>query len=86
MMVVMTRGISDAMEGNFKFFNEVMIAFNRYSNKDWGDLCEEDKAMNEYALTHNERIFAHYKTSKGSVYIITECDRSVTTILFADEY
>lgn len=85
-MVVMTRGISDAMEGNFRFFNEVMTAFNRYSNKDWGDLCEEDRAINEYALTHNERILARYDTSKGPIYIITEWDRSVTTILLADEY
>ena len=84
-LVVMTSGISDAMEGDFKFFNEVMIAFNRYSNKDLGTLCDEDKAMNEYAITHNERIFARYNTSKGPIYIITEWDRSVTTILFADE-
>lgn len=84
--VVMTRGISDAIENNFKFFNEVMIAFNRYVNNDWGNLCEEDKAINKYALTHNARILARYETSEGPIYIITEWDRSVTTILFVDEY
>ena len=85
-MVVMTKGISDAMEGNFKFFNEVMIAFNRYVDCDWGDLCDEDKATNEDALKNGYRLFAKYKTSEGPIWIITEWDRSMTTILFPDEY
>jgi hypothetical protein len=84
--VVMTRGVSDTMEGNFKFFNDVMIAFNRYINCDWGDLCEEDKASNDYALEHGQRLLGKYPTSGGSIYIITEWDRSITTILFPDEY
>lgn len=84
--IVMTKGISDAMEGNFKFFNEVMVALDRYSNHDWGYLCEEDKRANEDALIHDGQIFAKYSTSEGSIYIITEWDRSVTTVLFPSEY
>jgi hypothetical protein len=84
--VVMTRGVSDTMEGNFKFFNEVIIALDRYSNCDWGDLCGEDKQANEYALKHDLRLLGKYSTSEGPIYIITEWDRSVTTILFPDEY
>lgn len=41
---------------------------------------------NDIALTNGERILGAYNTSQGKVYIITECDRSTTTILFADEY
>jgi hypothetical protein len=84
--VVMTRGVSDTMEKSFEFFNEVTIAFNRYANCDWGDLCEEDKQSNEYALKNDLRLLGKYSTSEGPIYIITEWDRSVTTILFPDEY
>ena len=84
--VVMTCGINAALEKSFKFFNDVMIAFNRYQNCDWGELCEEDKAINEDALKYGNRLFAKYETSEGPIYIITEWDRSVTTILFPDEY
>ena len=50
-------------------------------------MCEEDKQMNDEAIkSGNDRILAAYETSKGNIYIITEHDRSATTILFADEY
>ena len=43
--------------------------------------------MNDEAVrSGNNRILASYETSKGKIYIITEYDRSATTILFADEY
>jgi hypothetical protein len=84
--VVMTRGVSDAMEKSFEFFNDVLIALNRYSSCDWGDLCAEDKAANQEALECGYRLLGKYPTSEGPIYIITEWDRSVTTILFPDEY
>lgn len=50
-------------------------------------MCEEDKQMNDEAVrSGNNRILASYETSKGKIYIITEHDRSATTILFANEY
>lgn len=50
-------------------------------------MCDEDKEMNDNALrTGTARVLAAYDTSEGRVYIITEQDRSYTTILFADEY
>jgi hypothetical protein len=84
--IVMTRGICDTAEGNFKFFNDVMVALDRYSRGDWGELDGEDKQANDYALKHDERLLGKYPTSEGPIYIITEWDRSVTTILFPDEY
>ena len=59
---------------------------NKYCNKDWGDTCKEDCEYNNDALINEDRIFAKYKTSVADVFIITEWDRSVTTILFASEY
>ena len=59
----------------------------RYKNQDWGNLCEEDKKLNDEAIkTGNGRILAAYETSKGKIYIITESDISATTILFSEEY
>ena len=83
---VMTRGIADAMESE-DFAKEVHKAFARYITCDWGELGEEDSEMNNSAVQNNDdRILAKYDTSEGAIYIITEWDRSVTTILFTDEY
>ncbi len=84
--VYMTRGIAATIDKNPLFRSEIKSAFYRYLGHDWGDLCLEDKELNEEALRIEERILALYNTSQGKVYIITEWDRSVTTILFADEY
>ena len=85
--VVMTNGINSKMAENKKFSDEIMSCFKKYMVCDWGDMCNEDKEMNDNALrTGTARVLAAYNTSEGRVYIITEQDRSYTTILFADEY
>ena len=84
---VATRGIVEAISESEAFSEEVGKAFRKYISCDWGDMCAEDKDLNENAVKYgNRRIFAAYKTSKGKIYIITEWDRSYTTILFANEY
>lgn len=84
---VWTRGINEKVSDSAKFSKEVLNAMKRYKNHDWGDLDAEDKQMNDDAIKYgNDRILAAYNTSEGEIYIITEWDRSVTTILFADEY
>lgn len=84
---VMTRGISEAIEETPGFKNEVFGAFARYIKCDWGEMSKDDKDMSDSAVKNNDdRIFAAYDTSKGKIYIITEYDRSATTILFEDEY
>ena len=55
----------------------------RYCKKDWGDIPEEDKRMNDL---DDDRIVARYNSKHGDIYIITEWDRSYTTILFTNEY
>lgn len=85
--VVQTRGIATACEEDDNFNLEVHKAFYRYLKGDWGDLGDEDKALNDSAVENNDdRILASYKLSKGKIYIITEWDRSYTTVMFADEY
>lgn len=58
----------------------------RHEAGDWGDLCREDKAANKRALKSGERVLSCYPSEHGKVYVITEWDRSLTTVLFAEEY
>jgi hypothetical protein len=59
----------------------------RHVNRDWGDLDEDDRKENEYSLEHGFRLLSAYKTNAGDrVWIITEADRSVTTLLLPEEY
>lgn len=59
----------------------------RHVAGDWGDISPEDRPLNDAALLHGERLLSAYADSKGTKYwIITEADRSATTILLPDEY
>ena len=60
---------------------------SRHLRGDWGDLCPEDKAENELSLKHGFRLMSSYRISDGeNLWIITEADRSVTTLLLPAEY
>jgi hypothetical protein len=58
----------------------------RHVTGDWGDLSDEDKQENNYAVNNSLRILSSYGTGDTELWIITEADRSVTTILRPDEY
>ena len=59
----------------------------RHQTGDWGDLCDEDKQENELSVENGFRIFSAYELKTGvKVWVITEWDRSVTTILLPEEY
>lgn len=64
------------------------VLLGRHLSGDWGDLDREDKAHNERALkSGQERIFSSYQvTADLKIWIITEWDRSVTTVLLPEEY
>lgn len=62
-------------------------ALARHVNGDWGDICEEDEGLNDEALVCGARIFSVYKNASGrKFWIITEHDRSYTTILLPEDY
>lgn len=66
---------------------ELMAALRRHMSCDWGDVCEEDWKANDRALRNGERLLSSYLTENGKKFwIITEADRSVTTILLPEEY
>ncbi|HEV2294574.1 MAG TPA: hypothetical protein VGR35_12025 [Tepidisphaeraceae bacterium] len=59
----------------------------RHARGDWGIVDEEDKRANERALREGTRLFSAYLLRNGTkVWIITEADRSATTVLLPDEY
>jgi hypothetical protein len=65
----------------------VQMALERHHNGDWGDVCEHDRRENEIALTEGARLFSVYRDrSSTKFYIITEADRSVTTVLLPEDY
>jgi len=59
---------------------------NRHQIGDWGNLCDEDKAANNVALGNWTRLFSAYIVQDVKFWVITEADRSVTTILLPCEY
>lgn len=83
---VATTGVHCKMQEDKGFDSFVKRSLERYSNCDWGDTCEEDKLENEKSLKNGERILAVYEHGDDTIWIITEWDRSVTTILFPSEY
>ena len=55
--------------------------------RNWGELCQHDWKENEVGLTQGQRLFSRYKDRGGTYfYIITEHDRSVTTVLLTGDY
>ena len=84
---VMTQAI--AAELSSLGLDEMAIAeyLHRHANGDWGDLHKADIEMNNTALTAGGRILSSYKdTPIGKIWILTEWDRSVTTVMFPSDY
>lgn len=87
--LVQTRGVAERRFTNNKFDEHVRKSLSRYMQGDWGELCLDDKAQNDEALESGDRILASYihpAYPDFKIWIITEYDRSVTTILFPHEY
>ncbi len=67
--------------------DDVGTALANHTHGDWGDVCPEDRTANEQALAYGGRLFSVYHDAGGvKFWIITEADRSATTILLPDDY
>jgi hypothetical protein len=65
----------------------VRVSLGRHLSGDWGDLDPHDYAANERALVDGSRLLSAYRDVRGTTFwIITEADRSATTILLPEEY
>jgi hypothetical protein len=58
----------------------------RHASGDWGDLDGYDRRENELSLKHGWRVVSSYPVGEKTIWIITEADRSVTTVLLPEEY
>lgn len=79
-----TPGAQEALD----IAGETAIQFlRRHMSADWGEVSEDDAQENELSLSEGFRLLSSYRTSKGQkIWIITEADRSSTTILLPSEY
>jgi hypothetical protein len=82
--VVATPGANDALETHNI---QPLTLLQRHVTGDWGDVCEEDAQSNTDAVTYGDRILSSYTIApKVRIWVITEWDRSVTTLLLPSEY
>ena len=66
---------------------DVLGALGRHALGDWGDVCEEDRQENNFSLPRYLRLLSVYHDRNGTKFwVITEADRSATTVLLPDEY
>ncbi len=79
---VITPGALEAIAGD-----EVAAAMSRHQRGDWGLVGEQDRAENDLSLKEGFRLLSVYATATGvRFWIITDADRSATTVLLPDEY
>lgn len=82
--ILITPGAIEALEEAGQMPNEFL---DRHARCDWGNVDEHDRRENELSLEQGFRLLSAYKTTKGErLWIITEADRSATTILLPSEY
>ena len=81
------RTVITANAQNTLHSEDVYACLCRHQSGDWGDVCKEDNQANEGALKHGGRLLSVYHDRQGTKFwIITEADRSVTTILLPEDY
>ena len=82
--LVATPGALAALE---KTGQKAMEFLSRHVRGDWGELPEEDEAANQFSLEKGFPLLSSYRTTANDkIWVITEADRSHTTLLLPDEY
>ena len=81
--IVFTAGAIDSLSED-----DIFDGLSRHFSGDWGELCGEGRAENERSLREGHRLFSAYRSKEGKVrfWVITEHDRSATTVLLPMEY
>jgi hypothetical protein len=82
--VVATPGAVSALE---EARDTALAYLRRHESGDWGDVPPEDREENEFSIKNGFRLLSSYKLmDETKIWIITEADRSMTTILLPEEY
>ncbi len=83
--LVITPGAKEAI--GTEHLTELLEAiFEKHACCDWGDIGEEDKQANDESVENGDRILSAYNIGDTRIWIITEYDRSATTVLLPEEY
>ncbi|EGU42435.1 hypothetical protein [Vibrio scophthalmi] len=84
--VFITQGINQLLSSAYLspvFLNPCLF---RHMGGDWGCICDDDKRCNDEATKTGDRILSEYLFSGQRIWIITEADRSMTTVMLPSEY
>ena len=66
---------------------DIPVAMARHAAGDWGEVCEADRRENNFSVERGFRILSAYRDALGvKFWIITEADRSATTVLLPEDY
>jgi hypothetical protein len=94
--IIVSRDVDIFIKQNLLFAQWVHSSLRRHAKGDWGELCAEDSQLNDLSVSGDEsgRLFSSYDIPKEmaeyfgqeKLWIITEWDRSVTTLLFPSDY
>ncbi len=79
--VVITRNALDSLTPE-----EVNEGIRRHAAGEWGNICKDDAELNRESVQTGDRLLSAYGTGERTFWIITEADRSVTTILLPEDY
>lgn len=83
-LVVATPGAIGVLKASRQHASEFL---DRHAHGDWGEVSRDDRALNDEALRTGARLVSSYHTSSGEqLWVITEADRSATTLLLPSEY
>lgn len=81
--IVATPAALDAADANHVSLHELI---KRHARGDWGDISPADAQENEFSLANNFRLMSAYNLNSVKFWIITEADRSATTVLLPSDY
>ena len=84
--LLITPGVCRLLIQRPELAKDLARALVRYQVGDWGELSPEDRAVNRRALEQGFRVLGAYHLDEHEIWIITEADRSYTTILLPEEY
>jgi len=81
--IALTQGVNKLVNGDHSLLHPFLM---KHVSGQWGDLAEEDKQANDDALKEGGRLMSAYHLPQGKIWIVTEADRSSSTILLPSEY
>lgn len=84
--LVITRAAAEWLEDRAGRADAVNSCIARHASGDWGEVSAEDGRANDAAVEDGERVLSSYGVDGTTLWIITEADRSVTTVLFPEDY